>query len=255
MPTPTSNLQPIVAVFEIKAYPKDKQGYLVDITDYLNGDNDVLFFYPRFKRELHLGGLQADKSYIESVRSFAKNTEIRTVKTYQRAAAQGPGGAGGGENEGSSFIIFELNTSLVELPEHPMQARYADKRIGYFSVGYTDFDLNPQGTEDVTFIKRWRLEPEPADREKYDRGELVEPAQPIIYYIDPATPAKWVPYLIRGVTDWNKAFEKAGFKNAVLTREAPKNDTTCGIPGCVLGPKDSWTMTPGIKAKTLGMMR
>src|SRR5690606_11060897 len=109
------------------------------------------------------------------------------------------------------------------LPENKMQARYFDPRVGYFTVGYTDFDLDPQGVKRISLIKRWRLEPKPQDVEKYKRGELVEPAKPIVFYIDPATPKKWVPYLIAGINDWQVAFEKAGFKNAIVGKEAPKD--------------------------------
>ena len=105
-----------------------------------------------------------------------------------------------------------------------MQARYYDKRVGYFYTGYTDYDVNPQGVENIFMIKRWRLEPKPEDLEKYKRGELVEPAKPIIFYIDPATPKKWIPYLIQGVNDWQAAFEKAGFKNAIMGKMAPTKD-------------------------------
>ena len=67
--------------------------------------------------------------------------------------------------------------------------------------------------------------------EKFKRGELVEPKKPIIYYIDPATPEKWVPYLIQGVNDWQKAFEKAGFKNAIMAKVAPtkQEDSTWSL--------------------------
>ncbi len=99
-----------------------------------------------------------------------------------------------------------------------MQARHFDARVGYFTVGYTDFDENPQGVERVSLVKRWRLEPKAKDLEKYKRGELVEPEKPIVFYIDPLTPKKWIPYLIQGVNDWQKAFEKAGFKNAIYAK-------------------------------------
>jgi hypothetical protein len=102
-----------------------------------------------------------------------------------------------------------------------MQPRYFDSRVGYFTVGYTDFDTNPQGVKEIQLVKRWRLEPKPQDMARYKRGELVEPREPIVFYIDPATPKKWVPYLIAGVNDWQKAFEKAGFKNAIIGKVAP----------------------------------
>lgn len=110
------------------------------------------------------------------------------------------------------------------LPRKPMQPRYYDERVGFFTRQYVDFEKNPQGVESVRMATRWRLEPKPEDVEKYKRGELVEPQKPIIFYIDPATPKKWLPYLIQGVNDWQAAFEKAGFKNAILAKEAPLND-------------------------------
>lgn len=221
-----SNIQAIAASFNIAAYTTDKKGSVIDITDYLNSDNDIFYFSSSTaKTRFRLGGLLADRSYIVGLRSFPTNVEITTVKTYSLTAAPSPFGApaagmgGGGAPSGSSTI--ELNTSLVILPKVPMKARYFDPRVGYFAVGYTDFDLNPQGVKEIELIKRWRLEPKPQDLAKYKRGELVEPKKPIIFYIDPATPKKWIPYLMAGVNDWEKAFEKAGFKNAVMAKMAP----------------------------------
>lgn len=113
-----------------------------------------------------------------------------------------------------------------------MQPRYFDDRVGYFTTQtITDYDLNPQGVDRYRFIARYRLEPKDADIEKYKRGELVEPKKQIIYYIDPTTPKKWVPYLIAGVSDWQIAFEKAGFKNAIVGKVAPtyEEDSTFSL--------------------------
>ncbi|WP_316830147.1 zinc-dependent metalloprotease [Pedobacter aquatilis] len=231
-----SNIQAIAASFNIAAYTPDKTGSVIDVTDYLNSDNDIFYFSsPLAKTRFRLGAQLADRSYIQNLRSFPTNVEISTVKTYGLTAAPNPfGGAApaamaGGASAGSSTI--ELNTSLVILPKVPMKARYFDPRVGYFAVGYTDFDLNPQGVKEIELIKRWRLEPKPQDMAKYKRGELVEPIKPIIFYIDPATPKKWIPYLKAGVDDWAKAFEKAGFKNAIMAKEAPtyKQDSTWSI--------------------------
>jgi hypothetical protein len=205
-----SSLQPIVASFDIKTVSPDSSAVVIDITDYVNGDNSLLFFDVVFKKVLGLGMLQADKSYIQDISTFPLNLEVRTVKTYMK--------------ENQSFISYELNSSFVLLPREPMKPRYADARMGYFKVGYKDFD-KPQGIKQTQMITRWRLEPKPQDVEKYKRGELVEPQKPIIFYIDPATPAKWVPYLIQGVNDWQVAFEKAGFKNAIYALKAPVNDS------------------------------
>ncbi len=224
-----SNLQPLVAAFDIKAFAKDSAtgtgGVVIDVTDFVNADNDVLFFDKLYKKVFSLGALLPDRSYTDTIRSFPGNIEIQTIKTYSKAIyADVPGLAGL-----SSPATYELNSSLVLLPKIPMKPRNADPRVGYFSSSYIDFDANPQGTQNVSMATRWRLEPKDADIEKYMRGELVEPKKQIVYYIDPATPKKWVPYLIAGVNDWNVAFEQAGWKNAIVAKEAPANDPTWSI--------------------------
>ncbi len=210
-----SNVQPIVFSFDIKALGKDSTGAVIDITEFINGDNDVLYFNNNIKSALRIGGLQSDKSYIVGVKSYPINLEIKSVKTYSRSSIS-PGASAGSGN-----LTMELNSSLVLLPKAPMQGRYFDPRVGFFNVGYTDYDENPQGVKRISLIKRWRLEPKDEDMEKYKRGELVAPKKPIVFYIDPATPAKWVPYLIQGVNDWQRTFEKAGFMNAIMAKKAP----------------------------------
>jgi hypothetical protein len=225
-----SNLSPIAASFDVKAYAKDSitkaTGSVIDVTDYLMGDNDILFFAAHSKRDLGLTTYQQSNSYINEVRTFNNNVEIKTTKTYLRSP-QSAFGFGSGQTGSPS--TYELNSSIILLPKVPMKPRYFDPRVGYFATGYTDFDANPQGVEEIRMITRWRLEPKPEDVEKYKRGELVEPQKQIVYYIDPATPKKWVPYLIEGVNDWNAAFEKAGFKNAIVAKEAPVNDPSWSL--------------------------
>ena len=224
-----SSLQPIAASFDIKAFAKDSitgaSGTVIDVTDYLMGDNDILFFDSRNKRSLQLTQYQKDNSYIGQVKSYPSNTQIQTVKTYLRSPAAIPGApsAPGGAGAGTP-TTYELSSSMILLPAIPMKARYYDPRVGYFSTGFTDYDKNPQGIERVRMVTRWKLEPKDEDIEKYKRGELVEPKKPIVFIIDPATPKKWVSYLIKGVNDWQVAFEKAGFRNAIFAKEAPLND-------------------------------
>ena len=223
-----SSIQPILYAFKIEAFGKDSTSSVIDVTSLLNSDNDLLFFDAGDKRSFSLGGVQPDKSYIVSVKTFPNNLNIRTVKTYSRggAAPSALGGAAAAFGFGSSSdpATFELNSYIIALPKTPMKSRYFDARVGYFSTSYVDFDANPQGVKSVTLARRWRLEPKPEDVEKYKRGELVEPQKPIIYYIDPTTPKKWIPYLIQGVNDWQAAFEKAGFKNAVMAKMPPTKD-------------------------------
>jgi hypothetical protein len=215
-----SNIQPIAAAFDIKAFSKDSAGSVIELTDYISGDNDIFFFAPFFKSALRVGGLQPDKSYIVDIKSYPINTEIKTVKTYSKMSAPSPI-PGLMPSGPTGNATFELNTSILLLPKVPMRPRYYDDRVAYFTTEYTDFDADPQGVKDISMITRWKLEVKPEDMEKFKRGELVEPVKPIIYYIDPATPAKWVPYLIQGVNDWQKAYEKAGFKNAIMAKVAP----------------------------------
>lgn len=227
-----SNIQPIVATFEIKAIKKDSvsksHNTLIELTDFLNTDNDIFFFDSRMKRMRGVGSFQKDKSFIDTIKAFPMNIEIVSVKTYTQSPPKGmsPNMA---DYYPTGPMTYELNSSMVLLPEEPMRPRFYDPRVGYFAVRYTDFDANPQGIEQRAMITRWRLEPKDEDLEKYEQGELVEPKKPIVFYIDPATPKKWVPYLMAGVNDWQKAFEKAGFKNAIYALEAPADDPSWSL--------------------------
>lgn len=229
----TSNISPIVASFDIKAYSKNKTGSVIDVTDFFKMDNQVVSIDPQFKQNMKLGMMAADRSYLKQINTYPINTEVHTVKTYN--FQQGPPGGGGagtkpipaGANTGA--VTFEMNTSFLLLPKVPMQKRYFDERIGFFADQYSLYSDSSQGTKKLTHIVKWRLEPKPEDMERYKRGELVEPKKPIIYYIDPATPKKWVPYLIAGINDWRQAFEQAGFKNAISAKEWPVNDTTMSM--------------------------
>jgi hypothetical protein len=216
-----SNMQPIAYSFDIKALSADSSGSVIDVTEFISGDNEILYFDGSSKRSLGIGGFQPDKSYINSVKAHAENIEISSVKTYGRVSGNSMNQA-----PATSNATFELNASLVLLPAVPMKARYFDERIGFITTEIiNDFDLNPQGVERIRYIRRFRLEPKPEDMEKYKRGELVEPKKPIVYYIDPTTPRKWIPYLIQGINDWQVAFEKAGFKNAIVGKLSPgRND-------------------------------
>jgi hypothetical protein len=206
-----NNVQPIIAAFDIKAFSKEGDGVVIDLTDYINGDNELLSFDGQIKKTFGLANVLADRSYTQGINAFPVNIEIKTLKTY---------------NKGTTTATFGLNSSIVLLPKTPMQARYFDSRVGFFATGFVDYDANPQGVKELFNIWRWRLEPKAEDVEKYKRGELVTPQKPIVIYIDPATPKKWVPYLIQGINDWQVAFEKAGFKNAIIGREAPVNDSS-----------------------------
>lgn len=216
-----NSLQPILAALSIVAYSKDSSSVLVDMTDFLQSDNDLFYFSSNFSKMLYsIGGQQNDKSYVESVKSYPSNVELKAVKTFSLT----------GNNNGGD-ITFELNSSTVMLPDTLMRPRMFDERVGYFTENYFDYDANPDGVKPVMMVARWRLEPKAEDQDKYLHGILVEPKKPIVFYIDRTTPSQWVPYLIEGVNDWNKAFEMAGFKNAIVAKLAPttQEDSTFSL--------------------------
>lgn len=222
-----SNLQPIVASFEVKGTNRAKDSVLVDVTDFIGGDVELTGFDNSLKINMNLGGFQKDKSYVVGVKAFPENIEMKSTRSYLVT----PKVNIPGYKPSPKPATYEINSSLILLPEVPMQARYFDPRVGFFTDNYIDYDKNPQGIKQIQMITRWRLEPKPEDMEAYKRGELVEPAKPIVYYIDPATPKKWVPYLIAGVNDWQVAFEQAGFKNAIIGKVAPtpEEDSTWSL--------------------------
>jgi len=209
-----SNLSPILASFDIKAKGKDSTAVVIDVTDFFAKDVQALGLQQSTKTQYKITRLDDTRSYIDSIRSYPINIEARSIKTYAAASPPGDGSLGS--------VTVELNTSMVLLPKVPMAARLNDDRVGYFSRRQTDYGIDAQKATVTRYIARWKLEPK--DKAAYARGELVEPKKQIVYYIDPATPKKWRPYLIEGVKDWNKAFEAAGFKNAITCLEPLTND-------------------------------
>lgn len=223
-----SNIQPIVANFNIEAIRKDSvsRNYVINVSTFLIKENPLFSFDADSKEYIGLLNMAAEGTYVDTLKAFPQNIEIATTVTYQ--TKKGVSNVGFLETGSPRIpLTYELNSSMVLLPKVPMKSRLFDPRVGYFTVGYTDFDSNPQGIEYKKLITRWRLEPK--DEAAYLRGELVEPKKPIVIYIDPATPKKWVPYLIQGVNDWQAAFEKAGFKNAIYALEAPTDDPSWSL--------------------------
>ena len=216
-----SNEHPIIAAFK----PESRKGgkTRVKVTPFLNSDN-ALGILSNYKKSFKLSTQDAALSYVEDIKTFPTNTEIRLVKTYNSTATSLPAAVYTGK------VTFGLNISLVLLPEAPMMPRLFDQRVGYFTHSFNAFNDDQQRVSRQMMISRFRLEPKNAeDAEKMRRGELIEPKKPIIYYIDPATPKQWRKYLIMGVNDWQKAFEKAGWKNAIRGEEWPENDSTMSM--------------------------
>ncbi|MBQ4168485.1 MAG: zinc-dependent metalloprotease, partial [Bacteroidales bacterium] len=204
-------------------------GTRIKVNSLFENDTQVFSLSPSAKRQYNLGALNRDATFLTSIRTYPINTEVTVTKTYAyNAQAGGAGGAAQGTRlpagTATGAVTLQINTSFLLLPEEPMQPRMFDPRVGFFADGYTVFGDDQQSVETLRFICRWRLEAKPEDVERQKRGELVEPIKPIVYYIDPATPKQWRKYLIAGVNDWQAAFEKAGWKNAIHAEEWPEDN-------------------------------
>jgi hypothetical protein len=209
-----ANFEPIVAAFDIKAWAEDSSAVVIDVTDLFSTDIPVLGLGQGAREQYEVSSLDKDRSFIEWSKSFPRNIEVRAVLTYK--AKEPP------SNASTGTISIELNQSMILLPEVPMMPRLWDERVGFFSVQQVDYGLSDHKTVSRRYITRWRLEP--SDMDAFERGELVEPVKPIVYYIDPATPEKWRPYLKQGVEDWQSAFEHAGFRNAIIAKDPPSSE-------------------------------
>lgn len=209
-----SNLEPVLSAFDIKAINKDSSSVVIDVTELFSKDVQSLGLPQGVRTQYKISTMDETRSYIDTIKSFPINIEVRSLKTYR--AADPP------VDKSLGSMTVEIHNSMLLLPKVPYKPRFSDDRVGYFGQSQTDYGLDAQKAQVTRYIHRWKLEPK--DPEAYKRGELVEPKKQIVYYIDPATPAKWRPYLIAGVNDWNAAFEAAGFKNAITALEPPTND-------------------------------
>ena len=212
-----ANNDTIIRAFDIEALSADGAP-VIDVTTLFN--REVPEFSARSR--LQARGFARDRSFVESVKAFPENIEVQTTHTY---TAPPPSSSQNrtrtpfrrrGMRPGSATVL--LHYSMVKLPENPMQPRLFDERVGYFSVRQIDYGRDEHRSPRRRYITRWRLE-------KQDPTSAVsDPVKPITYWIDPATPTKWVPYIKQGVESWQPAFEAAGFSNAVIAREAPTPD-------------------------------
>jgi hypothetical protein len=195
----------VIETFKIEAYSPDSSAVVIKVNKVFDGTeksfNDVF-------SNIGLGtSAKTSLSAIEHMKAFPQNIVVRSLLSTSVT-----------ENQSTIAISVAVTTNLLLLPEKPMKPRFADERVGYFSTPRWYFSDTQQKMETRELITRWKLEPKAADRARYLQGELVEPEKPIIFYIDPSTPKQWQPYIIDGIKDWQKAFEAAGFKNAIQAK-------------------------------------
>lgn len=206
-----SSYAPIVAVFNVESYGPDSAA-VVDVTR--------LFTTAIPELAAIRGTIDATRSFVERAVAFPDNVEIEATQTGTVPVADAGGGGRGGAAAGPRPATSVLaHWSLVRLPEIPMMPRRFDERVGFFSIRNVDFGTNEQRSAQRRYITKYRLEC--SDRRE---GNLCYPKKPIVYYVDPATPAAWKPYVRAGIDSWKVAFEEAGFKDGIVSRDAPAND-------------------------------
>ena len=208
-----SNFEPIIMAFDIEVMSEDSSAVVIDVTEFFTSDVALIGLQKRRRSTYGVRRVDSDRTFILRATAFPQNIEVRRILTYD--ATDSP------SNEQSNTLSMEMAHSMLLLPDDPMEPRLCDERVGFFSTTQTDYGLDEQRAVNTCYVTRWRLEP--SDPEAFARGELVDPVSPIVYYIDPATPEKWVPYLKQGVEDWQVAFEEAGFSNAIVARDAPND--------------------------------
>ncbi|MFQ5550672.1 MAG: zinc-dependent metalloprotease [Gemmatimonadales bacterium] len=209
-----SNFDPIIRSFPIKAFNDDTTSVVIEVDDLFTKDVPVLGLQQRRRRTYNVRRLDQDRSFIQWAHSYPRNVEVRHVLTYD--AGNPP------NNSSTGTVSVEMNQSMIRLPDDQMMPRIRDERVGFFSLTQTDYGRDAHRAEPRRYITRWRLEP--SDPVAYARGELVDPVEPIVYYIDANTPEQWRDWIAMGVEDWQEAFEAAGFSNAIVARMAPVDD-------------------------------
>ncbi|MGH7582372.1 MAG: zinc-dependent metalloprotease, partial [Gemmatimonadales bacterium] len=211
-----ANYAPILHAFPVESWGPDSVAVIDVSTLYTTQIPPELSVTQRYR-----GTVDANRTLLNRVSTYPTNIEVRsdvTVNEQQSGAAAAGGGGGGGRGGNSQppTSTFLVHWSMVKLPEKPMMPRLEDSRVGYFSVSTVDFAQPVQKADRRSFIIRHRLE---CSDQKV--GNLCVPKQPIVYYVDPATPTWLVPWVKTAVLAWVPAFEAAGFKDGITVKEAP----------------------------------
>jgi hypothetical protein len=203
----------IIAVYTVECEGKDRSA-VINVSDALiNGFPDL-----PLSRASGAGSGSADptRSFVNEVRAFPTNIEARSTVTF-RSTGGGPAGPGGPPSFGAAprSVTTLIHQSLVVLPETPMMGRLFDPRVGYFTEEFTDYAHPRKWAVSKEYINRYRLE------KKDPAAAVSEVVKPITFYLSNEIPEQWRPFLKKGVEDWAPAFEKAGFKNAIVCKDAP----------------------------------
>ena len=210
-----ANVAAIVAVWDVEAYAPDGS-IVIDVSETFTDPPPELGLRGRIP-----GSIDDDRTWIDRAVPYPDNVNVYSTLTFSnnsagrggRGGAPTPGRRGRGNNNPSNTVV--VSWSFHHLPDVPMKGRLCDNRVGYFSARFTDYTADDQQVKQTCYITRYRLEKKDPD------AAVSDPVKPIVYYIDPATPERWVPYFKAGVQDWQEAFEEAGFSNAILAMDPP----------------------------------
>ena len=208
-----SNIAPIILSFDVASWHTPDSAAVIEATKLFTTDVPELNLR---QSGMRIRRMDPARSVVDRARAFPRNIEVSALQTFEVDSVPGPAGAP--PNRSLNSITMLMNYSMVLLPDRPMMARLCDDRVGYFNLSFEDYDADLVSGPRGCFIKRFRLEP------KDPAAAVSDPVQPIVWYIDPATPAKWVPWLIKGVEMWEPVFRAAGFSNAITAKVAPTDD-------------------------------
>ena len=209
-----SNEAPVIVSFDVAAYSPEDSNVVVEATKLFTSDVPELNL--RQQRGVRVRSFDASRSAIDRVRSFPRNVEVSAYQTF--AVDSVPGAAGERADRSLNSLTMLMNFSMVLLPDRPMMPRLCDERVGFFSITQEDFGRDEARIPRRCYITRWRLEP------RDPNAAVSDPVKPIVFYIDPAMPAKWVPYVMEGINAWEPVFRAAGLSNAIMARLAPTRE-------------------------------
>jgi hypothetical protein len=207
------NTGTIMMAFPVEAFAADGSP-VIDPVKFFTGDVNEI----PVKKVLGGQSIDPARTFFDKARVFPINLNVQATQTFNPKPPELPPGF----PPQYAYLLpptpsptAVVHYSFIKLPEKPMMGRLVDDRVGYFTHDHTDYGRPEHETTVRQFIARWRLEKRDPSAAKS------EPVKPIVFYVDPATPAKWAPYVKRGVEAWQPAFEEAGFINAIQAKYAP----------------------------------
>jgi len=206
-----ASLRTVIRVFDIIGEGPGGEPQ-IDVTSVFTGEVPAGFALD-LMRHFHMRAVDPKRSYVQTVTAFPGSVDVRFYQTWT-ADPNELRQASDTDNRPAT-LGFIFHSSILALPPTPMRGRYADDRVGYFTVPFDDYGTGERGSVRRAYIQRYRLE------KKDPAADVSEPVKPIVFYLAQEVPDQWRPYIKRGIEDWQPVFEAAGFRKAILARDAP----------------------------------